>query len=175
MKWIVQFTALALVTAGSAALAQTTKPDVSGAPSAQNSGAGIPGLPGNKSGPAVRPGDAGGSAASANQQNTTVQQQDTSKIQGMPGNKNGPPARSAAQAAAGNTQTLPQEIKQKLESQGFSNVQVVPGSFIVSAKDKQGDPVNMVIGPHTMMMVTTSNVSDTSGGSQQQGFAKPAQ
>lgn len=72
------------------------------------------------------------------------------------------------QPSAQNTQTLPQEIKQKLENQGFSNVQVVPGSFIVSAKDKQGEPVNMVIGPHSMMIVTSSNVSDTSGGNQQQ-------
>jgi hypothetical protein len=28
-----------------------------------------------------------------NQQNPTVQQQDTSNIKGMPGNKNGPPAK----------------------------------------------------------------------------------
>src|SRR4051794_8390833 len=105
MKRILQLTTLALLATAPAALAQTTNPDVSGAPSAQNSGAGIPGLPGSKSGPAVRPRDAAGSAASASQQNTTVQQQDASKIQGLPGNKNGPPARSGTQAASGNTQT----------------------------------------------------------------------
>lgn len=38
-----------------AASGQTNKPDVSSAPSAQNSGAGIPGQPGNKNGPAVKP------------------------------------------------------------------------------------------------------------------------
>lgn len=56
-------------------------------------------------------------------------------------------------------QALPQQIRQKLENQGFSDVQVVPGSFIVSAKDKDGDPINMIIGPNSMMVMTTSNVS----------------
>jgi hypothetical protein len=84
-------TALALAFCASAALAQTAKPDVSAAPSAQNSGAGIAGAPGNKNGPAVKPGDTVGSTM--NQQNPTVQQQDPSNIKGLPGNKNGPPAK----------------------------------------------------------------------------------
>ncbi len=59
--------------------------------------------------------------------------------------------------ANSNTQTaqnLPQEIRAKLREDGFSDVKVVPGSFIVSAKDKRGEPVTMVIGPNSMMMVT---------------------
>jgi hypothetical protein len=56
-----------------AAIAQTT-----GTP---NSGAGVQGVPGNKSGPAVN---------GKNQSSGTTQ--DTSKIPGMPGNKSGPPA-----------------------------------------------------------------------------------
>ncbi|MBM7485958.1 MULTISPECIES: hypothetical protein [Bradyrhizobium] len=92
MKWIVSLAALALAATAPAALAQT-KPDVSAAPSAQNSGAGISGQPGNKNGPAVKPGDTVGSSSTMNQQNPTVQQQDTSNIKGLPGNKNGPPAK----------------------------------------------------------------------------------
>ena len=53
-----------------AALAQTT--------TAPNSGAGVPGLPGNKSGPAVRPGE---------QSNVRP---DQSNVPGLPGNKSGP-------------------------------------------------------------------------------------
>jgi hypothetical protein len=75
-----------------AAFAQTTKPDVSSAPSAQNSGAGIAGQPGGKNGPAVRHGEIVGSGA--NQRNPTVQQQDGSKVKGLSGNKNGTVARS---------------------------------------------------------------------------------
>ena len=92
MKWIVSLAALALAATAPAALAQT-KPDVSAAPSAQNSGAGIAGQPGNKNGPAVTPSDTVGSSSTMNQQNPTVQQQDTSNIKGLPGNKNGPPAK----------------------------------------------------------------------------------
>jgi hypothetical protein len=89
MKMIANTLAVALAFSATAALAQTTKPEVSGAPSAQNSGAGIAGQPGNKNGPAAKSGDTVGSSSSA-QQNSTVQQQDASKIQGLPGNKSGP-------------------------------------------------------------------------------------
>ncbi|RXH05952.1 hypothetical protein [Bradyrhizobium vignae] len=91
MRSIASALAFALALAAPAALAQTTKPDVSGAPSAQNSGTGIAGQPGNKNGPAVKPGETVG--ASSNQQNPTVQQQDTSNIKGLPGNKSGPPTK----------------------------------------------------------------------------------
>jgi len=91
MRFVVSTLVLALTLSASASLAQTIRPDVSTAPSAQNSGAGIAGQPGNKSGPAVKPGETVG--ASSNQQNPTVQQQDTSNIKGLPGNKSGPPAK----------------------------------------------------------------------------------
>jgi hypothetical protein len=50
--------------------------------------------------------------------------------------------------------SLPQQIQKKLTSQGFTNVKVVPGSYLVSANDKDGDPVTMVIGPNSMTMFT---------------------
>ena len=62
-----------------------TSQDPSGATSAQNSGAGISGAPGNKNGPAARQGTVGS--------NTSTQQQDPARVQGMPGNKSGPPAK----------------------------------------------------------------------------------
>jgi len=92
MKWIVPSLATALALSAATAFAQTNKPDVSGAPSAQSSGAGIAGQPGNKNGPAAKPGNTVGSST-ASQQNPTVQQQDTSNIKGLPGNKSGPAAR----------------------------------------------------------------------------------
>jgi hypothetical protein len=68
-----------------------------------------------------------------------------------------PPA-SANTNQAAQKEPLPLEIKQKLEKQGFTNVQVIPGSFLVSAKDKDGDPVNMLIGPNSLMVMTTAPV-----------------
>jgi hypothetical protein len=66
------------------------------------------------------------------------------------------------------TQNIPQEIRQKLSQDGFTNVQVVPGSYLVSAKDKSGDPVVMVIGPHSMTIMSEipgANGSSTTGSS----------
>lgn len=88
MKMIAGTLAIAFALSTNAATAQTTKPDVSSAPSAQNSGTGIAGQPGNKNGPAAKPGDTVGS--SSTQQNATTSQQDTSNIKGLPGNKSGP-------------------------------------------------------------------------------------
>lgn len=93
MKWTVNTVACALALSAPVVFAQTSKPDVSTAPSSQNSGAGIAGQPGSKSGPAAKSGGTVGTGAGMNQQNPTVQQQDTSKVQGMPGNKSGPAAR----------------------------------------------------------------------------------
>jgi hypothetical protein len=61
-----------------------------GATSAQNSGAGIAGHSGNKSGAAVKSGPGTVGSTAPNQQNPTVQQQDPSNIKGLPGNKSGP-------------------------------------------------------------------------------------
>ena len=89
MRWFASVVALGLALSTPAALAQSTKPDV---PSGQNSGAGIPGKAGSKSGPAVKSGTVG-SGSAEKQENPTVRQQDPSKIQGMKGNKSGPPAK----------------------------------------------------------------------------------
>jgi hypothetical protein len=72
---------------------------------------------------------------------------------------------TTSSGAQQSTQSVPQEIKQKLSSDGFTNVEIVPGSYLVSAKDKNGDPVMMVIGPHSMTILTElpSSKSSTTG------------
>jgi hypothetical protein len=59
-----------------------------------------------------------------------------------------------------NNAPIPQEIKQKLQSAGYSDVKVMPTSFFVQAKDQQGDPVEILITPHSMMEVTALNASE---------------
>ena len=93
MRWIVRMLALALAVSASTALAQTQKPDVSAAPSAENLGAGIAGQPGNKSGPAVKPARGTIGSTAPNQHDPRVQQQDPSNIKGLPGNKSGQAAK----------------------------------------------------------------------------------
>lgn len=55
---------------------------------------------------------------------------------------------------------LPDTIKDKLTAEGFSDITVVPGSFIVSGRDKTGKPVMMLIGPNSMQVMTTGNPDD---------------
>jgi hypothetical protein len=44
-------------------------------------------------------------------------------------------------------QGLTQKIREKLTAQGFQDVRVTPGSFVVSAKDRDGQRILMMIGP----------------------------
>ena len=75
------------------------------------------------------------------------------------------PSSQGAQAS-NQTQPLPQQIKQKLQKQGFTDINVVPNSFLVSAKDSNNDPVTMVIGPHSLTMFTEiDNQPQTTTGS----------
>ena len=92
MKSLGHALAISLALFASAAAAQTTAPNANSAPNAQNSGAGVAGQPGNKNGPAARPGDTVG-ASSGTQPNSAAQPQDTSNIKGLPGNKSGPAAK----------------------------------------------------------------------------------
>jgi len=90
LRLLTRAAAIAIVTLP--ASAQTTTPPAGGqvtVPSGQNSGAGIPGKPGSKSGPAAKPSpETTGSDMSDH--NRAVREQDPSKIPGQPGNKSGP-------------------------------------------------------------------------------------
>jgi hypothetical protein len=93
VKFVTTVVALALAT--SFAAAQTTSgPSGTTPQSAPNSGAGIPGQPGNKSGPAVKsPSTTTGSGMNSGVQTNDGRTLDTSKIPGQPGNKSGPATR----------------------------------------------------------------------------------
>jgi hypothetical protein len=58
-------------------------------------------------------------------------------------------------------QQIPQQLRDKLTEQGYSDVKIAPGSYVVSAKDKDGNRVVMQIGPSsmTMMKVPDANPS----------------
>jgi hypothetical protein len=86
--------AATLVIAALPAAAQTPAPNAPAqvtTPSGQNSGAGIPGQPGNKSGPAVKPpsGTTGATMGSSDRQDPT-RLQDPAKIPGATGSESGP-------------------------------------------------------------------------------------
>ncbi|HEY8162186.1 MAG TPA: hypothetical protein VIF34_07970 [Methylocystis sp.] len=52
--------------------------------------------------------------------------------------------------------SLPMQIQQKLRSFGFSDVQVLPRGYVVTARDRDGDPVTMIIGPRSVAMFAMS-------------------
>ena len=89
MKAIMSVVAAGLLMSATAASAQSVQPNA--APSAQNSGAGIQGAPGNKNGPATNSGTVGSAASGG--QNPSVSAQDPSNVKGLPGNKSGPAAK----------------------------------------------------------------------------------
>ena len=51
--------------------------------------------------------------------------------------------------------SLQQQVTTDLQNSGFTNVKVMPESFLVQATDKAGNAVTMFIGPHSMSEVTT--------------------
>jgi hypothetical protein len=94
LKVLMSVAALAL--AASYAAAQNASPSDAAPQSAPNSGAGISGQPGNKSGPAVKSPSTTGSSMSTGAQSNEGRTMDASKIPGQPGNKSGPAVRAPA-------------------------------------------------------------------------------
>jgi len=69
---------------------------------------------------------------------------------------------SAPQPDDQNSQNVPQELRNKLTDAGFTDVKVVPSSFFVTAKTKDGRDVMMRISPGGMTMVTEMPADMTS-------------
>jgi hypothetical protein len=93
LKIIVIPAVFAFAVSPAAAIAQTANPSSSLehqklTPSTPNSGAGIPGQPGNKNGP---PANAAGTTGSASSPNVSPSKEDAAKVPGKPGGKSGPP------------------------------------------------------------------------------------
>ncbi len=65
---------------------------------------------------------------------------------------------SQAMKTADQGSTAPMNIREQIQTQltkdGYTNVTIMPSSFYVHAKDKQGHPVAMVIGPDSFTEVT---------------------
>jgi hypothetical protein len=60
---------------------------------------------------------------------------------------------------------LRQQLTSSLQQAGFTNIKVVPDSFLVQANDKSGNPVTMFIGPNSATEFTTVGSNDQTSGS----------
>jgi len=59
-----------------------------------------------------------------------------------------------SQQQSQNNASIRQQVKNNLQQAGFSDIKIMPQSFLVRAKDKSGDPVMMVINPDSVTAVT---------------------
>jgi len=57
--------------------------------------------------------------------------------------------------------SLQQAIRGDLQKAGFTDVRVMPDSFLVQAKDRAGNPVTMIVGPTSMTAVVQQSSSNT--------------
>lgn len=70
------------------------------------------------------------------------------------------------------TMNMRQQLQDQLTKAGFTDVTVMPSSFYVHAKDKQGDPVAMVIGPEGFTEVAEVPIKTAAGSGA--AMSKPA-
>jgi hypothetical protein len=81
--------------------------------------------------------------------------------------------REAGSKSSARAQNLPEELKLKMQSAGYTNVEIVPGSYLVSARDKDGQNVMMRIGPHSMTVLSEVNSEKNSTGTIGKGASGP--
>jgi hypothetical protein len=58
------------------------------------------------------------------------------------------------QSSSGDAQAIQQQVQSNLQQAGFTDIQIMPSSFLVRAKDRAGNPVIMVINPDSVTAVT---------------------
>ncbi len=84
-------------------------------------------------------------------------------------------AQPASQQSQPATPAIQQAMKHDLQQAGFTDVQIMPESFLIRAHDRQGRPVMMVVNPNSVVAMTKASVpggnSSSGGGSGSGGFA----
>ncbi len=102
--------------------------------------------------------------AAAAQTSQTPSSSTNSEMQGQP-------------APGMSSSSVRQHLMQDLEKAGYTNVKITPASFVAQAKNKQGEPVTMLISPDSVTMITTepdakTSASDSSSTTSQMGGTK---
>lgn len=72
-------------------------------------------------------------------------------------------------AAAQNSSLSANQMEQKLQTDltkaGYTDIKVMPGSFLVSAKDSDGQAIQMMITPHSVIELTAMQPNSGTGSS----------
>jgi hypothetical protein len=72
----------------------------------------------------------------------------------------------AATLSEDSTQSMPDKIREKLSEDGYKDITVMPTSYAVSATDKDGKPVLLLIGPSsaTVLKEAAPNTAESPPG-----------
>jgi hypothetical protein len=62
-------------------------------------------------------------------------------------------------AATTSSPAIQQQITDDLSKAGFTNIKVMPNSFVVQAKDRSGNPVTMFLIPDSVTVVSDTEAS----------------
>ncbi len=112
--------------------------------------------------------DAGsGPTNGANAGQTTAGENMTNSQSSMNG-QNGMNGQKATNARPGGMQ-ISQKLRNDLKNAGFTDVHIMPESFMVRAKDSQGNPVMMVINPDSVTAITEEVQSTNSASTANHG------
>ncbi len=74
-------------------------------------------------------------------------------------------ANANASNMSGKAQNIAAKLHQSLTKAGFSDIQVMPESFLVRAKDSDGNPVMMVVNPDSITAVTAMDTGKNASAS----------
>ncbi len=94
---------------------------------------------------------------------------------GPPDAANAQQGADAAQGANPGPMHVAQKMRADLTKAGFTDIHIMPSSFLVGAKDSSGNPVMMVINPDSITAITegASGTNAASGSTRQGGGSQP--
>lgn len=75
-----------------------------------------------------------------------------------------PSGSGSQQSSMQNQAPIGTKIQSNMQAAGFTNVQVMPSSFLVRAKDQDGNPVMMVVNPDSVTAITEVDQTTGAGG-----------
>ncbi|RBP14425.1 hypothetical protein DFR50_109179 [Roseiarcus fermentans] len=90
-------------------------------------------------------------------------------------NAQNPTGTPNAGTSATGAMSIAQKMRDDLGKAGFTDIRVMPSSFLVRAKDSSGNPVMMVINPDSITAITEAPANAATGSTARQGAgAQPA-
>jgi hypothetical protein len=85
------------------------------------------------------------------------------------------PGQQTQQPAGPQSGQVLAKIRQNLQAAGFTDIRMMPTSFMIRAKDKDGNPVMMLVNPDSIEAITFEGGGNSPASTTGQGTANPPQ